>query len=109
MSDTTDAYGETMTWSPQAPRFRLLHVLVSWLVAAVSVFFAAIVVPGVSVGTFADALAAAALIAVLNAMLPPLVAALRLPFTLALGCVTVLVLDAFILLLASHISTRAIA
>src|SRR5512142_976877 len=109
MNNVAPPYGETMPWQPQAPRFRLVHVVVSWLVAAVSVFFAAVVVPGVSVGTFIDALAAAALIAVLNAMLPPIVAALRLPFTLALGFVIVLVLDALILLLASHISTRAIA
>lgn len=62
-----------MTWSPQAPRFRLLNVLVSWLVAGVSVFVAAAVVPHVSVGNFGDALAAAVLIAALNAMLPPIV------------------------------------
>ena len=108
VTDTDDSYGETMTWNPQAPRFRLLHVLLSWLVAAVSVFIAAAIVPGVSVGTFSDAAAAAVLIAALNAVLPPLVAALRLPFTLAFGFVTVLVLDALILLLASHISSRAI-
>ena len=41
-------------------------------------------------------------------MLPPVVAALRLPFTLALGFVIVLVLDALMLLLASHITTRTI-
>ena len=48
------------------------------------------------------------LIAALNAVLPPLVAALRLPFTLALGFVIVLVLDALILLLVSHITTRTL-
>ena len=102
------SYGEVMTWNPQAPRYRLLHVLVSWLVAGVAVFVAAAIVPHVSVGSFADALAAAVLIAALNAVLPPVVAALRLPFTLALGFVLVLVLDAVILLLASHISSRTI-
>ena len=85
-----------------------MHVLVSWLVAGVSVFFAAAIVPHVSVGGFTDALAAAVLIAALNAVLPPVVAALRLPFTLALGFVVVLVLDALMLLLASHISSRTI-
>jgi uncharacterized membrane protein YvlD (DUF360 family) len=86
----------------------MLNVLVSWLVAGVAVFVAAAIVPHVSVGGFTDALAAAVLIAALNAVLPPLVAALRLPFTLALGFVVVLVLDAVMLLLASHISTRTI-
>ncbi len=104
----SDSYGQELTWSPQRPRYNVVHVLVSWLVAGVAVFVAAAIVPHVSVGSFADALAAAVLIAALNAVLPPVVAALRLPFTLALGFVIVLVLDALMLLLASHITTRTI-
>jgi uncharacterized membrane protein YvlD (DUF360 family) len=106
--DKRDAYGEVMKWAPQVPRFRPLRVLVSWLVTGISVFVAAAIVPHVSVGGFGDALAAAVLIAALNAALPPLVAALRLPFTLALGFVIVLGLDALMLVLASDISSRAI-
>jgi uncharacterized membrane protein YvlD (DUF360 family) len=102
------SYGEMMSWNPQAPRYRLLHVVLSWLVAGASVFVAATIVPGVSVGGFADAMAAAVLIAAMNAVLPPVVAALRLPFTLLLGFVIVLVLDALMLVLASHISSRTI-
>ena len=105
---TNDSYGREVTWSPQAPRYNLVQVLVTWLAAGVSVFVAAAIVPHVSVGSFADALAAAVLIAALNAVLPPLVAALRLPFTLALGFFIVLVLNAVMLLLASHITTRTI-
>ena len=106
--ERNDSYGQAVTWSPQAPRFRPLRVLVSWLVAGVSVFIAATIVPHVSVGSFSDALAAAVLIAALNAVLPPVIAALRLPFTLALGFLLVLVLDALMLVLASHITTRTI-
>src|SRR6516165_1961243 len=104
----SDSYGQELTWSPRRPRYNIVHVLVSWLVAGVAVFVAAAIVPHVSVGGFTDALAAAVLIAALNAVLPPIVAALRLPFTLALGFVLVLVLDAVMLLLASHISSRTI-
>src|ERR1700760_538798 len=82
---TSGSYGEAVTWNPQAPRYRVLHLLLSWLVAGVAVFVSAAIVPHVSVGRFSDALAAAALIAALNAVFPPIVAALRLPFTLALG------------------------
>jgi uncharacterized membrane protein YvlD (DUF360 family) len=106
--ERNDSYGQAVTWRPQAPRFRVVNVLVSWLVAGVSVFIAAAIVPHVSVGSFSDALAAAVLIAALNAVLPPVIAALRLPFTLALGFVLVLVLDALMLVLASHITTRTI-
>ncbi len=102
-------YESVTTWSPQRPRFRLLHVLVSWLVSAIAVLIAGAVVPGVTVHGFGGAVAAAALIAVLNALLPPLVAALRLPFTLLLGFVLVLLLDALILKLASDIGPKTIS
>src|SRR2546421_4346685 len=102
-------HGETVGWSPATPRFRVLHLVLFWLVAAIAVLFAGLIVPGVTVGTFGDALAAAAVIAALNAVLAPIVAALRLPFTLASGFVIVLALDALILELASDISPHAIS
>ncbi len=95
-------------WNPRRPRFKLVHVVVSWLCAAVAVFVAGLIVPGVTVVTFFDALVAAVLLAVLNAVLPPLVAALRLPFTLAIGFVLVLFVDAGALLLASVIDVQSI-
>ncbi len=101
-------YGEQVSWTPQAPRFRPLHLLLSWLVATVAVLVAGAILPGVTVGDLGEAFVAAVLIAALNALLPPIVAALRLPFTLALGFVIVLALDALILLLASHIDSTAI-
>jgi uncharacterized membrane protein YvlD (DUF360 family) len=103
------SYAEGPTWTPEVPRFRALHVLLSWLVAAVSVLIAAAIVPGVHVGNFRDALAASVAIAALNAVLPPLVAALRLPFTLALGFLLVLALDAAILLIVADITSRSIS
>ena len=48
----------------------------------------------------------AAIVGVLNALLPPLVAALRLPFTVAIGFLLVLALDAAILLLAADDRAR---
>ena len=101
-------YGETVSWTPEAPHFRLLHVLLSWLIATVAVLVAGAILPGVRVGTFGEALVAALLIAALNALLPPIVAALRLPFTLVSGFLIVLALDAGILLLASAIDSTAI-
>jgi uncharacterized membrane protein YvlD (DUF360 family) len=97
-----------MRWRPQPPRARPLHLLVSWLAAAIAVLVAGAISPGVNVPNFGDALLAAALIAILNALLPPLVAAVRLPATLALGFVLVLVLDALVLLLVSDIAPAAL-
>ncbi len=103
----TDARGPA--WRPDRPRFRPLHLLVSWLVAGTAVFVAAWIVPGVSVDGFWGAVLVAAVVAVLNAALPPLLAALRLPYTLVLGFLLVLVLDAWILVAASDILERAIS
>jgi uncharacterized membrane protein YvlD (DUF360 family) len=60
---------------------------------------------GVHVKSFLGALEAAALIGVMNALLPPLVAALRLPFTLVVGFLAVLAVDAGSLLLVSAIAS----
>ncbi|HSR24691.1 MAG TPA: phage holin family protein, partial [Candidatus Eisenbacteria bacterium] len=89
------------------PRFRLLRLLLTWLAAALALLVAALILPGVRVPSLSDALVAAILIAVLNAVLPPLVAALRMPFTVALGFVLALAVDAVVLVLVSHIDPRA--
>ena len=101
-------YGAAVTWSPRKPRFRAVHTLLTWLVTAAAVFLAAAIVPGVTVGTFGDALVAAALIGVLNAVILPFVGALRLPFTLVLGFFLALALDAVVLLVASDIDASSI-
>jgi len=88
--------------------FRPVRVFISWLVSAAALLVAAYVVPHVTVGGFLGALGAVVLIAVLNAMLPPVVAALRLPFALITGLVLVLVLDAVMLRIVSAVRPEAI-
>ena len=105
MSDDSDAtYAERVSWEAARPRWRPLRLLLALVIGAVAVIFASLVLPGVEVKTFLGALKAAVLIAVLNAVLPPLVAALRLPFMLIIGFLAVLILDALILLLVSHLA-----
>jgi uncharacterized membrane protein YvlD (DUF360 family) len=101
-------YGHAVRWTPEAPRFNVFRLLLTWIIVAVAVLFAGWIVPGVTVGTFTHALVAALLIAALNAILAPVIAALRLPFTLGLGFLIILCLDAGILLLASAIRPDAI-
>jgi uncharacterized membrane protein YvlD (DUF360 family) len=90
------------------PRFHPLRLVLQWLVAAAALFVAAWIVPNVELTTFWGALATAAVIAVLNAALPPIVAALRMPFTLVLGFLLVLVLDALMLLGAASVMDNGI-
>ena len=99
---------DELSWHPEAPSINPLQLIVAWLVSAVSLLVAALVVPGVSIPSFAGAVLVAAIIAVLNAILPPLVASLRLPFTLVFGFVLVLLLDAFMLKAASDLTSHAI-
>src|SRR3954452_12329718 len=97
------AYGGDTGWQPATPRLRVGHLVLAWFVTACAVAVAASILAGVELEHTGSAFVVAAMLGVLNALLPPLVAALRLPFTLVLGFLLVLLLDAFVLKLASDI------
>ena len=96
-------YGQAVTWTPERPRLKPVRLMLSWFFTAVSLWVAALVLPGVDIADTVGAFVMAACVAVLNAVLPPLVAALRLPFTVGLGFVLVLVLNALVLQVSSSI------
>src|SRR4051812_5963103 len=102
-------YGQTPTWNPSRPRLRPLRLLLAWVVSAGTLLVAAWIVPGAAVHHVGGALAAAAVIAVLNAVLPPIVAALRLPLMLLVGLLLILVLDGLMLLAADSITNGALS
>ena len=85
-----------------------VRLLVAWLLSAAALLFAAGLLPGVSIETAAGPLLAALADRDPERVLPPLVAALRLPFTLVLGFLLVLVLDAAMFMLAAEIAPNAI-
>jgi uncharacterized membrane protein YvlD (DUF360 family) len=97
-----------LAWQPARPRLRPLRLVAAWIASALGLLLAAGIVPGADVRGFGGAVVIAAIAAVLNALFPPLVAALRLPFTVAIGFVAVLALDAGILLLAADIAPEAL-
>jgi uncharacterized membrane protein YvlD (DUF360 family) len=101
--DENGSAAEPKAWHPEPPRFAPLRLTLALLVGAVAVWVSGLLLPGVHVKSAAGALITAALIGVMNAVLPPIVAALRLPFTLAVGFLAVLALDAAIILLVSSI------
>jgi uncharacterized membrane protein YvlD (DUF360 family) len=86
------------------PRFHVFRLLLAWIVSAAALLGAAWIVPGAHVAGVTGALVAAAAIGLLNAVLPPIVAALRLPLMALLGFLVVLVLDALILLAADRLT-----
>jgi len=97
-------YGERPTWGAGRPRFHVFRLLLAWALSALALLVAAAVVPGAVVHDYRSAVVAAAAIAVLNAILPPIVAAIRLPFMALLGFIVVLALDAAMLLAADSIT-----
>ena len=100
-SDSEQTYGHS--WKPERPRLKVFPLLVSWFATGVALMVAAWVLPGVDIGTFWGALVVAAVIAALNAIIPPFIAALRLPLTLVLGFLLVLIADALILQIAASL------
>jgi uncharacterized membrane protein YvlD (DUF360 family) len=93
-----------LTWKPERPRLRPLRLAVAWLASALALLVAAGLVGGADIRSFWGALGVAAIIAILNALLPPVVAALPLPFTVAIGFLLVLGLDAAMLLIAADLA-----
>jgi uncharacterized membrane protein YvlD (DUF360 family) len=103
-SDREPTYGRSTSWHPERPRLRVFPLLVSWFATGVALMVAAWVLPGVSVESFGGALVVAVIVAALNAVIPPLLAALRLPLTLVLGFLLVLIADALILQFTDRIT-----
>ena len=101
-------YGEPLTWQPERPRLRPARLVISWIVSALALLIAATIMPGATVEGFWGALLVAAVIASLNAVLPPLIAALHLPFTLVLGFLLVLLANAAMVLIADDLTDGAI-
>src|SRR5215208_3089017 len=65
-------------WRPGRPRLRPWRLAAAWLASALALLLAAGLVPGAEIRDFAGAVLVAAIVGVLNAVLPPLIAALRL-------------------------------
>jgi uncharacterized membrane protein YvlD (DUF360 family) len=100
---SSETAGGLHGWKPVTPRFRLAGLVARALTSAIAFAIAVAIVPGAAISG-PQALIAICAIAVLNALIPPLIAALRLPFTLVLGFVLVLAADAAMLMVAGALS-----
>jgi uncharacterized membrane protein YvlD (DUF360 family) len=85
------------------PRWHPVHLAVSWVLSAASLYLAAGILSRVNLDDPGGAFVVAGAIGVLNAVLPPVIAALRLPFTLLFGFVLVLLADAVALVIADDL------
>jgi uncharacterized membrane protein YvlD (DUF360 family) len=84
-------------WQPERLRFRPLQLVVAWILSALALEITAAILPGVDIADFGGAFVVAAVIAALNAVIPPIFAAIRLPLTLVFGFLISIVLSALVL------------
>ena len=103
-SKSEPVYGRSTHSQGERPRLHVFPLVVSWLTTGLAFLVAAGILPGVSIEGFWGALLVAAIAAALNAVIPPVLAALRLPLTLVLGFLLVLLADAGILLLTDRLT-----
>ncbi len=80
-----------------------MRLLVNWLASALVIMVAAYVLPGVHVLSFWTALVVALVLGILNILVKPLLVILTLPITLITFGLFLLVINALLVLLASHI------
>ncbi len=78
-------------------------ILIRWLILTASVLAAAYLVPGIHAGSFFSALAAAAVLGILNALLRPVLIILTLPITVLSMGLFLFVINALLLLMASGV------
>ena len=103
-SEAGPEYRRSSAWQPERPRWQVFPLLVSWLATGIALMVAAGILPGVDIENFWGALVVAAIIGALNAVIPPALAALRLPLTLVLGFLLVLIADALMLQVAAEVT-----
>ena len=79
----------------------LLHLIVSWFVSALALWIVARIIPGIELRGFGDALIATIIIALVNVTIGPVLKLLAFPLTLITLGLFLLIVNAFLLKLAS--------
>ena len=90
-------YGEQPTWEPVKPKYTVAHTVSHWIISAISLYIAAWILPGIHLDGPQGAFVIVAFVAIMNSLLAPLVAAIRLPFSVALGFIVSLLLSAVLI------------
>ena len=99
----------TPAWGAARPRLSARAVLAGWLLATAGLLAAAVLLPGLRVDGILGAFGVAAVVGILNALIVPAIARIRLPLTIVSGFLVVLVLDAAVLWFAADTIEGSIA
>ncbi len=79
----------------------LLHAITSWFLSALALWLVAHIIPGIEVRDFGSALIATIIIGIVNAIVGPILKLLGLPFIILTLGLFLLIINAFLLKLAS--------
>jgi putative membrane protein len=82
----------------------LIHILLSWLVSALALWLVAQMIPGIEVRDFGAAMVATVVIAIVDGVIGPVVRFLAWPLTILTLGLFLLVVNAFLLKLASVVT-----
>lgn len=80
-----------------------MRIIINWFISALVILVAAYILPGVHVETFTAALATAVVMGIINLLIKPLILILTLPLTIITFGLFALVINAFMIILASNI------
>lgn len=80
-----------------------MNFIIRLLISTVAVIVSAYILPGVAVDSFTTAIIAALIISLLNVLIKPILIILTIPFTILTMGLFLLVINAFIILLASSV------
>ena len=95
---------DVFAWNPVRPRMSWWAFLGTWIASAVALNVAAFILPGVELySDVVGSLVVVALLSALNAILAPIVAALRVPFAVAINFIVSLLLSAILLVIAAEL------
>jgi uncharacterized membrane protein YvlD (DUF360 family) len=97
-------YGDAPRRTDVRPKVRPSRLAVWLLVNTLAFFLAAWILPGLNIAGFWWTLATAVLVGVLNTVISPFIAAIRLPYTVALTFLLVLLFDAVALLIVDALT-----
>src|SRR3954453_3470169 len=92
----------TSAWASARPKLSPVRLVLSAILSMAATLLAAWILPGFDVNGALGAFLLVVVIALLNAIIPPVIAALRVPFTIVFGFLTCLILDAAIVWAAGN-------
>lgn len=78
-----------------------MRIIFNWIIQAIAIIIAAYLLPGVGIATFWTALILAVVLGAINTFIKPIIVLLTLPLTIVTMGVFVLILNAFLIMLAS--------